>query len=129
MADDKTRAVLEKLGLKHLIVKFNEENITADLVPKLSLKDFETLGVTDNGVIMNLRVKCCTFGESKPQKYASGGAPKFLIPKEVLENLFDDGCLISEVSNILCVSERTIYRRMEEYGLKKMSFQKFLMKI
>lgn len=51
-----------------------------------------------------------------------GGAPKFLIPEEVLQNLLDDGCLISEISSILCVSERTIYRRMEEYGLKKHNF-------
>lgn len=61
-------AILEKLGLKHLILKFSEENITADLIPKLSRKHFESLGVTDNGVIMNLRVKFCSFGGIKPQK-------------------------------------------------------------
>ncbi|XP_057295760.1 uncharacterized protein LOC130624204 [Hydractinia symbiolongicarpus] len=124
MADERTRAILKKLGLKHLILKFSEENITADLIPKLSLKHFESLGVTDNGVIMNLRVKFCSFGGIKPQKlkWENGGAPKFLIPEEVLQNLLNDGCLISEISNILCVSERTIYRRMEEYGLKKHNF-------
>ena len=72
---------------------------------------------------MNLRVRCCIFGGTKPKKARNKGrAPKFIKPKEVLQNLIDDGCLISEISNILCVSERTIYRRMEEYNLSKQNF-------
>ena len=72
---------------------------------------------------MNLRARCCIFGGTKLKKARNnGGAPKFIIPKKVLQNLIDDGCLISEISNILCVSERTIYRRMEDYNLSKQNF-------
>ena len=43
MAHGKARAVLEKLGLKYLVRKFDSENITADLRPEL-LEDFKSLG-------------------------------------------------------------------------------------
>ena len=62
MADDKAGAVLENLALKYLITKFNSENITADLKPKLSTEDFKSLGLTDHRIVMNLRVRCCIFG-------------------------------------------------------------------
>ena len=62
--------------------------------------------------------------ELNPKKDSNnGGAPKGIIPKEVLQNLFDDGCLISEeIGNILCVSELTVYQRMKEYNLSKENF-------
>ena len=73
---------------------------------------------------MNLRVRCCILGGTKPKKAGNnGGAPKFIILREVLQNLIDDGCLISaEISNILCVSERRVYQRMKEYNLSKGNF-------
>ena len=73
---------------------------------------------------MNLRVRCCILGGTKPKKAGNnGGASKFIILREVLQNLFDDGCLISaEISNILCVSERRVYQRMKEYNLSKGNF-------
>ena len=43
MAHGKARAVLEKLGLKYLVRKFDSENLTADLRPEL-LEDFKSLG-------------------------------------------------------------------------------------
>lgn len=39
-----------------------------------------------------------------------------------MNNLLEDGFLISDIANLLSVSERTIYRRMDEYGLKKEYF-------
>ena len=94
MADDKARAVSDNLGLKYLMTKFNSENITADLIPKLSTEDFKSLGLTDHGMIMNLRVRCCILGGNKPTKARNnGGAPKFILPNEVLQNLIDDRCL------------------------------------
>jgi transposase InsO family protein len=123
MCDEKLCAVLKDLGFESLIKKFSEENITADLIPKLEEKDFLSLGICDNFVIMSLRTRCCGKGSQKPQRFVvSAGAPKFSIPKTVLKNLIDDGCQIKEISDILCVSERTIYRRMDEYGLKKLEF-------
>ena len=41
---------------------------------------------------------------------------------QVLESLFEDGFLISEVARLLCVSERTVYRRMSAYGIRKQKF-------
>ena len=31
-------------------------------MPKLSIEGFKTLGITDHGIIMNVRVRCCIFG-------------------------------------------------------------------
>ena len=116
--------------MKYLITKPNSENITADLIHKLSIEDFKSLDLTDHGMIMNLRVRCCILGGTKPKKARNNGsAPKFIIPKEVLQNLIDDSCLISEISNILCVSERTVYRRMEEYNLSKQNFTEISMMV
>ena len=72
-------------------------------------------------------VKCCIFGGTKSKTARNnGGAPKFIMPKEVLQNLMDDDCLISEIGNILFFSERTVYRRIGEYNLSK-TLQKYLM--
>ena len=51
---------------------------------------------------------------------------KFVIPKILIENLIDDGFSVKEMSNILCVSERTVLRRMMEYGLKVGDFSNIL---
>ena len=61
MDDGKARAMLENLGLDYLITKFNSDNITADLIPRLSTEGFKIVGLTDYGTIMNLRVRCCIF--------------------------------------------------------------------
>lgn len=47
------------------------------------------------------------------------GASKFSIPKEILRNFIEDGFSISNIASLLSVSEKTIYRRMQEYNLKK----------
>ena len=79
--------------------------------------------MTDHRIIMNLRVRYCIFGRTKPQKARNNRcARKFTIPKEVLQNRINDGCFISKISNILCASERTVYRTMEEYNLNKQNF-------
>ena len=40
----------------------------------------------------------------------------------MLENLLDEGFTIKEMSTLLSVSESTIYRRMNRYGLNKFEF-------
>ena len=76
---------------------------------------------------MNVRVKCCIFGGTKSKKvWNNEGETKFIIAKEVLQNLVDDDCLISEIGNILLFSERTVYRRAGEYNLSK-TLQKYIM--
>ena len=42
--------------------------------------------------------------------------------KILIEHLIDDRFSAKEMSNILCVSERTVLRRMVEYGLKIRNF-------
>ena len=122
MCDAKLVSVLCELGLEDYIEKFKEENITSDLISKMTQEDFKSLGLIENGQIMRLRVKCCSFGGETPIKACTSGAPKFMIPKQVLQNLLEEGCLIKEIGNILNVSERTICRRMVEYNLSKLNF-------
>ena len=49
--------VLRKLNLELFIEKFNMEKITPDLVGKLSLNEFEKLGVQNRDDIMASRLK------------------------------------------------------------------------
>ena len=53
---------------------------------------------------------------------ATDPAPKFNIPKYVISDMIDEDFTIKEIANILVVSERTIYRRMDAYGLSKLQF-------
>ena len=50
------------------------------------------------------------------------GAPEFDIPKSVLEGQLEEGFTIEQISSMLSVSERTVYRRMERYGLGSLNF-------
>ena len=45
-----------------------------------------------------------------------------MIPKILIENLIDNGFSVKEMSNISCVSESTVLRRMVEYDLKMKIF-------
>ena len=51
-----------------------------------------------------------------------GQIDEFVIPKILIDNLIGDGFSVKEMSNVLCVSERTVLRRMVEYGLKIRDF-------
>ena len=42
--------------------------------------------------------------------------------KSIVEDLLLDGVSIKEIAMLLSVSERTIYRRMSIYGLRKQDF-------
>ena len=72
---------------------------------------------------MRLRAECIKFGgEQLPKVSSCCGAPKFQIPKSVLENLLDEGFSINEISTLLSISESTVYRRMRTFGLSKLAF-------
>ena len=45
-----------------------------------------------------------------------------MIPKSVLVDHLEEGFTIEEIFCMLSVSERTIYRRMERYGLRALNF-------
>ena len=73
--------------------------------------------------MMRLRVECIKFGgEQLPKVSSCCGAPKFQIPKSVLENQLDEGFSINEISTLLSISESTVYRRMRTFGLSKLAF-------
>ena len=116
--------VLRKLKLDHLIDNFETQKISPDIVCKLSWQDLEILGITNKQDVMSLRIACSTFGEGNPAKLRSNcGAPKFFIPKSVLESWLDEDFTIAEIAWLLiCISESTVYRRMREYGLSKLQF-------
>ena len=115
--------ILKKLGLGNFAETFFKEKITPDIVPKLSLTEFEDLGITNRSAIMRLRVECSVCCQVPVKCRGICRAPKYNISKTVLENLlFENDFMISDVAKLLSVSERTIYRRMDEYGLKKSEF-------
>ena len=109
-AANKMDDVLKKLGLSDRRARLVEEKISTDIVCYLSIEDFLKLGLTDRSAIMSLRIECSTFGLCTPQRAV--GTNKFVIPKILIENLIDDGFSVKEMSNILCVSERTVLRHM-----------------
>ena len=115
--------ILKKNSLGHLTELFHREKITPDIISMLSTHEMNQLGITSRVDMMNLRFQCCTYGREKPEKNRVGcGAPEFDIPKSVLEDHLEEGFTIKEISCMLSVSERTIYRRMERYGLKALNF-------
>ena len=119
--------VLRKLNLDHFIENFKEQKISPDIVCKLSSQDLEILGITNKQDVMSLRIACSIngsiYGKRSPIKLSSHcGAPKFFIPKSVLQSWLDEDFTIAEIAKLLCVSESTVYRRMREYNLSKLAF-------
>ena len=120
MADNKIGNVLKKLALSDDRVRFVEEKISTDIICNLSIEDFLKLGLTDCNAIMFLRIECSTFSLCTSQRAIRTN--KFGIHKIFIRNLIDDVFLVKKLSNILCVSERTVLRCMVEYGLKIRDF-------
>ncbi|VDI69315.1 Hypothetical predicted protein [Mytilus galloprovincialis] len=113
--------ILHKLGLESLCKRFDEENITPSIVCKLSKYDLQCLGLVSSSDMMKLRVVCIKFGNPAPMQMKDS-RKKYEISQTVLENLLERGFSIKDISKLLAVSERTIYRRMTHYGLTSCSF-------
>ena len=74
--------VLKKLGLKIYQEKFTQEKISADILCKLSIADFQKIGITDClSCLWELHVQLWIM---HPRK--ENGTNKFAIPKMLLEN-------------------------------------------
>ena len=114
----KMEEILQELGFGNLVNAFLKEKLTPDIVESLSILQMEQLGVKDRSDMMKLRVKCLPYGRQKPRKTGRN----FEIPKEVLENLLESNFTIMDISNILSVSESTVYRKMRMYDLSKHDF-------
>ncbi|XP_052719456.1 uncharacterized protein LOC128191439 [Crassostrea angulata] len=115
--------VLEKLGLQHAYEHFEKEKITPDIVCKLSVQEFEAVGISNRAEMMKIRIECVKFGRFPPNRIQGNvGPPMFDIPKSTIENLLENNFEISDIATLLLVSERTIYRRMALFGLSKSDF-------
>ena len=98
--------VLKKLCLPVYRVRIVEEKILTNIVCYLSIEDFLKLGFSDRNAVMSLRIECLTNTS--------------VITKVLVK--IDDVFSVKQMSNILHVSERTVLRRMVEYGLKIRNF-------
>lgn len=115
--------ILDDLNLHLFHGRFRTEKITADIVCKLSAHEFQALGISNTTDMVRLRNECLKYGTVKPTRvWSQCGPPMYDIPKTVLEMFLENGCTIAYISNLLSVSERTIYRRMARFGLSKMNF-------
>jgi hypothetical protein len=108
--------------MQQSIQKFEMENISPDIVCRLSTHHLERLGFPNRSDMMRLRTECVRYGPAKPLRVNNKcGSPQFEIPKCFIENALENNFKITEISKLLSVSERTVYRRMSEYGLTKMN--------
>lgn len=115
--------ILQRLNLDHAIPNFEREKISTDVVCRLPAYQLESLGISNRADMMKLRTECIKYGAiMSPQVFTNCGAPKFQIPKSFLQNALENDMHISDISKLLSVSERTVYRRMSEFGLSKMTF-------
>lgn len=122
MEDKQMTKILTKLSLEHVCHRFQKEKITPDIVGKLSSAELESLGVSNASDMMKLRTESIKYGHAPPAKVTVNGKQAYDIPQDILESLLDNSFQISEISQIFCVSESTIYRRMSKYNLSKLSF-------
>jgi hypothetical protein len=108
---------MSKIGLVHVVGKFQKETISKEIVHKLSEYEMKILGLHKSDM-MKLRNACILFGPGQLLRSNHGcGSPHFDIPKSILSNFISDGFKISYIAKLLGVSERTIYRRMQQFNL------------
>ena len=72
--------ILEKLNLGSCIPKFAEENITPDIVCRLSAYDLEVLGLHGRADMVRLRAQCIKFGGEQLPKVMHQSTPAATIP-------------------------------------------------
>jgi hypothetical protein len=119
MDSDQMSKILVKIGLVHVVRKFQKETISPEIVHMLSEYEMKILGLHTSDM-MKLRNACNSilFGPGQLLRSNHGcGPPHFDIPKSILSNFISDGFKISYIAKLLGVSERTIYRRMQQFNL------------
>ncbi|CAG2220117.1 unnamed protein product [Mytilus edulis] len=109
--------ILQRAGLNNLKQNFERENITPDIISKLSQKDFLELGLSSRAKMMELRIMCCHYSDIILEHN-----DKFIIPKETLESLLEINFKIKDISEMFNLSESTLYRQMRAYNLSKQNF-------
>lgn len=82
--------ILKELNMGNINVleNFEREKITPDIIGKLSAQELESLGITCRSQMLLLRTHCIKYGCEPPGKiYHGAGAPKYDLPKNVIEDL------------------------------------------
>ncbi|KAH3805258.1 hypothetical protein DPMN_133555 [Dreissena polymorpha] len=67
--------------------------------------------------MMRLRIESMKYGQGYSNISRALDEPKYDIPKEILVTLIESGFKITEISKLLSVSERTIYRQMNKFNI------------
>lgn len=114
--------ILNRFGLGSNISSFEKEKITPDIVYKLSVHEFKHLGINYSSDMMRLRTECMKYGQGYCNSSQDLNDPKYDISKEILVNFIDSGFKVAEISKLLSVSERTIYRRMSTFNISCYDF-------
>ena len=86
-------------------------NLEESLLPHLQEAQ-QMLAILDNDQYFSC-------GRYPPPVVETGirGRPKFYIPKEQLEYFIEYGFKATDIAKMLYVSEKTVYRRLEEHGM------------
>ena len=63
--------LLEKRKLGHLIENFHRQNVTVDVISKLSSREMECLGIHVRKIMMSFRLECLNFGSNPPPRRSS----------------------------------------------------------
>ena len=108
--------ILTKCGLDSCVENFVKQRITPDIISTLSEGSLRELGITNSQDMMKLRTASITFSS------VNVSSSKFEISKDSLQFLIETGFKVREISNLLSVSERTIYNRMSQFNLRVHSF-------
>lgn len=75
-----------------------KENITPDIVCKLSVQEFEAVGISNRAEMMKIRIEFARFGRFPPNRIQGNvGPPMFDIPKSTIENLLENNFEISDI--------------------------------
>ncbi|KAJ8310420.1 hypothetical protein KUTeg_012285 [Tegillarca granosa] len=118
----KIEAILRKLEMEDCVLSFQDQRISPDIVGLLSSSEMISLGILIKSDMIKLRNECVKYGSRKPSRqvhHTVCGPPEFSIPENIIRNFIDDGFTIKEMSKLLSVSEKTVYRRMQKGGIAK----------
>ena len=82
--------ILQTVGLSDMTEISERENITPDIVSKLTRVDMQMLEVQNLQQMMQLRYKCKFHGPGETEKVLYilsnfGGAPKFIFPRNYVD--------------------------------------------
>ncbi|KAL3831808.1 hypothetical protein ACJMK2_023511 [Sinanodonta woodiana] len=116
--------VLKQVNLDSYIGIFEEHKISPDIVCKLSMYDFQCLGLVNIFDNMRLRIECVKFGSCQPDLTSIHHLCRheFSMPNTTIKGLLEAEFTVIYVNNTLSVSENTVYRRMRQYNVSRFDF-------